>query len=158
MKKLITLSLLLGGCSAYQVPDLPHTVSYENAPCVEPNNQGRFRTCNDFIAKIDNHTVRVPKGFDTDLASVPKIFWSVLSPAESRVMAPALLHDYMYTCPGNLSRRYADEVFYSGLIENKMTQSNAYQMYLITRMFGDKYYKDGATCAYLIEEEREATS
>lgn len=39
--------------------------------------------------------VRVPAGFVTDFASVPKVFWNVLPPTGSYGKA-AVLHDYMY--------------------------------------------------------------
>lgn len=148
MKKLLALSLLLSGCAAYVQPDLPHTVKFENDPCVKPNG-ARYRTCDELTVNIDTHEYQVPSGFDTDLASVPKLFWSVLSPAEAKMMGPAVLHDYMYQCPGELTRRYADDVFYSSLIESDMKSSQAYQMYTITRLFGGKYFKTGAKCDYL---------
>ncbi len=40
-------------------------------------------------------TFTVPKGFVTDLASVPSIFWSVLRPDGNYAYA-AILHDYLY--------------------------------------------------------------
>lgn len=151
--KLIALAIsciLLSACSSYIQPDLPHKVEFENAPCIKPNG-ARFRTCDELNVLIDNNPYSVPAGFDTDLASVPNLFWSVLSPAEAKMMAPAILHDYMYQCPNILSRRYADDVFYSALVQEDMRVSSAYQMYSVIRMFGDKYFKEGAKCEYLKE-------
>lgn len=39
--------------------------------------------------------ITIPKGFVTDLASVPPIFWSVL-PKTGKYMSAAILHDYLY--------------------------------------------------------------
>jgi hypothetical protein len=39
--------------------------------------------------------VVVPRGFVTDLASVPRTFWSVL-PRDGKYLSAAILHDYMY--------------------------------------------------------------
>jgi Protein of unknown function (DUF1353) len=39
--------------------------------------------------------VTVPKGFVTDLASVPSVFWSLLPPT-ARYSYPAIIHDYLY--------------------------------------------------------------
>lgn len=54
----------------------------------------------------------VPAGFQTDGASIPRIFWNILSPFGSYFPA-ALVHDYLYskasTC--NLTREQADGVF-----------------------------------------------
>jgi hypothetical protein len=41
----------------------------------------------------------VPTGFKTDLASIPKALWSVLSPI-GRYDAPAVLHDHCYQTGG----------------------------------------------------------
>ena len=39
--------------------------------------------------------VIVPKGFVTDLASIPREFWSILDPADDYAYA-AVVHDYLY--------------------------------------------------------------
>lgn len=53
----------------------------------------------------------VPAGFETDGASVPRVFWNVLPPLEGDYAAAAVLHDYLYREPGNLSRADSDAVF-----------------------------------------------
>lgn len=40
-------------------------------------------------------SLQVPKGFVTDLASVPREFWAALSPTD-KYMNAAILHDYLY--------------------------------------------------------------
>jgi hypothetical protein len=58
----------------------------------------------DFRAKVTVHpregaarrvTLRAPRGMFTDLASVPKIFWSVIGPVGKHLEA-SILHDYLY--------------------------------------------------------------
>ncbi len=39
--------------------------------------------------------VRVPTGFVTDLASIPRVFWSLLRP-DGAYTYPAIVHDYLY--------------------------------------------------------------
>jgi hypothetical protein len=39
--------------------------------------------------------VTIPIGFVTDLASIPRVFWSLLSP-HARYTYPAIVHDYLY--------------------------------------------------------------
>lgn len=47
--------------------------------------------------KISNNAkITIPKNFDTDLASVPRILWWFISPFD--VARPAALHDYLYRC------------------------------------------------------------
>ena len=45
-------------------------------------------------------TIRVPKGFVTDLASIPRIFWGLLPPDGPWVKA-AVVHDYLYYTHGS---------------------------------------------------------
>jgi len=45
----------------------------------------------------------VPSGYQTDLASIPKIAHSFMHPASKHIRAAALIHDYVYT---NLCKWY----------------------------------------------------
>jgi len=53
--------------------------------------------------------VKVPKGFVTDLTSVPRVFWSILRP-DGEYTYPAIIHDYLYWTQIT-SRDKADLVF-----------------------------------------------
>lgn len=44
-----------------------------------------------------NDVIRVPKGFITDLASVPKVFWNIIPPM-GKYSKAAVLHDWLYAC------------------------------------------------------------
>jgi hypothetical protein len=66
------------------------------------------------IAK-DFKRVDVPAGFITDLASVPRIFWSLL-PRDGSYTYPAIIHDYMYWVQDR-TRETADEIFRIGMEE-----------------------------------------
>ncbi|MEH2489383.1 hypothetical protein V1280_005322 [Bradyrhizobium sp. AZCC 2230] len=61
----------------------------------------------------DLQRVDVPKGFITDFASVPRIFWSVL-PRDGTYLYPAIVHDYMYWNQST-SRDQADETLREGM-------------------------------------------
>ena len=55
--------------------------------------------------------VTVPAGFNTDFASVPRIFWVVIPPAGSYSLA-AIVHDYLYRAqPDGWTRKRADHCF-----------------------------------------------
>lgn len=51
-------------------------------------------------------TFSVPTGFKTDLASIPRALWSVVSPI-GKYDAAAVLHDYLYQT-GGVTRAEAD--------------------------------------------------
>jgi hypothetical protein len=53
--------------------------------------------------------VEVPKGFVTDFASIPRVFWSLLRPDGEYTYA-AIIHDYLYW-EQKRSRAVADQIF-----------------------------------------------
>jgi hypothetical protein len=63
--------------------------------------------------------VRVPVGFVTDFASIPRAFWALLPP-DGLYAYPAILHDYLYwdqkgsRADADLTLRYAMEEFKVG--------------------------------------------
>lgn len=58
-------------------------------------------------------SVRVPKGFVTDLASVPPIFWSKYPPI-GRYAYAAVVHDYLYWHQ-TTTKKVADEVMFAAM-------------------------------------------
>jgi hypothetical protein len=77
-----------------------------------PNNQ----------FKID-----VPRGFITDLASIPRALWWWQAPHESS-MAPAIIHDFLYW-QQPCSKDEADAVMYSALLQVGMSKIDAKGIY-----------------------------
>ncbi len=53
------------------------------------------------------HTIRVPRGFVTDFASIPRPLWNIFPPTGQYGKA-AVIHDYLYRTPGLASRGNAD--------------------------------------------------
>lgn len=39
----------------------------------------------------------IPKGFRTDFASIPRLFWLFIAPSDSTILVPAIIHDYLYS-------------------------------------------------------------
>ncbi len=54
--------------------------------------------------------LEVPAGFVTDFASIPRIFWSLLSPTDLRYSKPAVVHDYGYQFGGVYLRSGGDRI------------------------------------------------
>lgn len=137
---------------SYIDQDLPHVVNIEAQPCVKPHSGYRYTTCSDMMVDIDGNRFVVPQGFDTDFASIPQKFWSVIAPYESRLVAPSIMHDYMYNCPGDHTRKYADEVFYSALIAQGVSAYDASKFYYAVRFFGEPFYKSGHDCSAIVNK------
>ncbi len=102
-----------------------------------------YKTCKSIRVTIDDKKYMVPKGFETDLASVPRILWPILAPQYSGFVAPAILHDYLYHCGNKITRQFADEVMYSALISENVTPFIASKFYLGVRLFGGAHFEHG---------------
>jgi len=77
----------------------------------------------------------VPAGFTTDLASVPRIFQSII-PKLGHHIRPAIVHDYCYEGFTNLTRKEADEMFLEGMQETKVSWLRRNTMWLAVRVGG----------------------
>lgn len=80
----------------------------------------------------------VPKGFKSDGASVPRLFWRVVfPPLDNKSLKAAIFHDYIYrTDLGDWKRKEADRMFYYSLLWNGVPFTNATLAYLGVRLFG----------------------
>lgn len=56
----------------------------------------KWRLVENYDYTLENGTtIRIFKGFEFDGASIPKVFWSILSPT-GLLLIPGLLHDFAY--------------------------------------------------------------
>ena len=69
------------------------------APLVTFLGDGRWRLERAYDHRDGETTITVPAGFEFDLSSVPRIFWSLIAPFELSIAAP-LLHDFLYRYGG----------------------------------------------------------
>jgi hypothetical protein len=79
-------------------------------------------------------SIIVPKGFVTDFASIPRLFWSLLPPI-GRYGYAALFHDYVYW-DQKLKRAEADDVFNQTMIELMVPRWKRLVLYVAVRVFG----------------------
>lgn len=78
--------------------------------------------------------VEVPKGFVTDLTSVPRPFWSLLRPDGEYAYA-AIIHDYLYwTQP--IDRATADSIFWSAMQDFGIDSATAGAIFAAVRAGG----------------------
>lgn len=101
------------------------------------------------ISEFDYHTdvdplviVKVPKGFITDFASVPKILWNILPPTGQYGKA-AVIHDYLYRTLYQATKDEADCVFLEAMKALGVGVLTRYTMYYAVRYFGGRSYKGG---------------
>lgn len=87
-------------------------------------------------------------GFTTDLSSIPRILWSIYSPNKANTIPAAIIHDYLYFCPGEISRSEADSIFYDALIYKHVSTLSAYKYWIAVRIFGKSHFNQGAVCTF----------
>lgn len=84
--------------------------------------------------------VRVPKGFKTDLASIPRLFW-VLLPKSGPYDRAAVLHDFLYATNG-VTKAQADKVLKEAMELLKVPGWKVSLIYAAVRLGGGKAWND----------------
>jgi len=79
-------------------------------------------------------SIVVPRGFTTDFASVPRMFWIVL-PRWGRYGNAAVVHDFLYFRQDR-SRREADDVLHEAMAVLGTPGWQRWPIYLAVRLFG----------------------
>ena len=80
---------------------------------VQPIDKDKFRVYKDFSYL----GVDVPKGFVTNGANIPRIFWSIFPPNSPEYLSAVVLHDYMCNNVKLYGYEKADRYFYEAMIE-----------------------------------------
>jgi len=83
--------------------------------------------------------IRVPKGYRTDFASVPRFMWRVLPPYGEYGKA-AVIHDYL--CDNNAhcaSSKEAADIFFEAMTVLKVKAWKKYAMTWAVKLFGPKF-------------------
>lgn len=78
--------------------------------------------------------IKVPQGFVTNFASVPRIFWPLISPIDEHGKA-AVIHDYCYST-GIYSKRRSDDIFLEAMEVLEVRKWKRFCIYWAVRLFG----------------------
>jgi Protein of unknown function (DUF1353) len=78
--------------------------------------------------------IKIPKGFVTDLASIPSLFWWALPP-QGRYGHAAILHDWLYW-DQSTSREAADHIFDVAMDELGVAPATRKAIWASVRVFG----------------------
>jgi Protein of unknown function (DUF1353) len=93
----------------------------------------------DFASEVLERIVRVPAGFVTDFASIPRVFWSLLPPTGKYGKA-AVIHDDAYQFPGMvapaITRIQADRLFREGMNALRVAPFTKWTLFVGVRAFG----------------------
>lgn len=125
-------------------PDTPRFRSKLRMEVADHQDNGKYIVLEPLVydSIAAGQTIIVPPGFQTDLASVPRlplVYW--LTGATST--EAAVVHDYLYST-GIVPRDVADEVLSEA---SRVTAVPAWRrglMWSAVRLFGGGHYRDGA--------------
>lgn len=86
--------------------------------------------------------VTVPKGFVTDFASIPQVFWSLLRPDGDYTYA-AIIHDYLYWTQKR-SREECDEILKLAMEDFGVASSKVFAIHKAVRVGGASAWSDNS--------------
>ncbi len=85
-------------------------------------------------------TFIIPRGFKTDLASIPRPLWWFIAPTDWFILVPAVLHDYLYRYT-LLPRKECDRAFLDKMRDfDRRVVVRRYLAWLAVRLFAGKIY------------------
>jgi hypothetical protein len=99
---------------------------------ISPVDYGRKR---ELMADFVFSNIKVPKGFITDGASIPKICWTIIGHPFGKYLEAAVIHDYLYY-RGLLSRKKCDRIFLNDMKKLRIFALQRWAMFRAVRMFG----------------------
>lgn len=132
------LLLSLSACSSHERLQ----TGFLTSTCIKPLIDYHYLTCNSIKFTVNGEQFEIPAGFETDLASIPKIAWPVMAPAHSSLIRPAIVHDWFYRKTCQFTRFQTDLIFYHMLRNDGVSHFRASMMYYAVRAFGWNYYNE----------------
>lgn len=91
-----------------------------------------------YLSDDNSDVIEVPAGFVTDLATIPRIFWSLMPP-DGKYAKAAIIHDYLYD-NALRTKKEADLIFLDGMTVLGVARWKRTIMYYAVRLFGQGMY------------------
>lgn len=91
---------------------------------------------------VDYAPVTVPTGFVTDLASIPRVFWTAIPPAGDYAYA-AIVHDYLYWMQDR-PREEADQILKFAMQDFNIWAPTVFAIYEAVNFLGGSAWKNNA--------------
>ncbi|ECG1115158.1 TPA: DUF1353 domain-containing protein [Salmonella enterica subsp. houtenae serovar O:57:z4,z32:-] len=92
-----------------------------------------------YLSDDNSDVISVPAGFVTDLATVPRIFWTLMPP-DGKYAKAAIIHDWMYD-NALRTKKEADLIFLDGMKVLGVPRWKRTIMYQAVRLFGRGNYR-----------------
>ncbi|EFO7853397.1 DUF1353 domain-containing protein [Salmonella enterica] len=97
-----------------------------------------------YLSDDNSDVISVPAGFVTDLATIPRIFWTLLPP-DGKYAKAAIIHDYLYA-NALRTKQEADLIFLDGMVVLGVPKWKRVIMYWSVRLFGRGMYEKERKC------------
>lgn len=130
---IVSLTIVLAGCAS---------VTPAKPPLLSPFGDGTQWIVwedIDFIVEFDDKstgTIRVPRGFVTDLASTPPEVWKWYPPF-GKYLTASILHDYLYWRQA-CTQEQADKIFAQAMRDADVPAADQSRFYVALQAFGKK--------------------
>lgn len=85
--------------------------------------------------KDKGQIILVPKGFTTDFASIPRLFWTLIGHPTGKYGKAAIIHDYLYHIQTK-TRSQTDRIFYEAMRVLKVSFIKRWLMYHYVKTLG----------------------
>lgn len=103
-------------------------VTFLTDPTIERAPAGRYRLVTPLVVSVDHDTWTVPVGFTFDGASVPPLFWPLIShPLAPSSLRPAVLHDW-HCATRTLRSSQVHAIFHAALLADGCAPLRAWLM------------------------------
>lgn len=116
-----------------------------NTPTLRPPRfkDGMWALAADFVVEFQGEVWRVPSGFFTDGASIPRpLWWLCGSPLQVPRLYAAIIHDFIYGGGDDESTRAeADDIFRDIQIACRVPRWKAYIEWAALRLFGRSHWQ-----------------
>ncbi|MDP9102417.1 MAG: DUF1353 domain-containing protein, partial [Pseudomonadota bacterium] len=142
MKRAVTLIavLALSGCASVTTPETSLHVAVERDAHREGFRRVAVITDDYFWCyPLTHEVIRVPRGFETDFASIPYAVSGIIDPMGDNMEA-AVIHDYLYAVGEPGQREKADTILLDALEQHHVDPIRRKLMYETVRMGGAKNY------------------
>ena len=129
----LLLVLIIVGCASQRPPTLI------------PFSDGEYWVlANDlmFVIRDTGQRIIVPRGFVTDFASVPRIFWTFF-PKHGEYTRAAIVHDFLYW-QQRCTREQADELFDILMDDSDVDSTTRFTIYAAVRVWGGDAWGENA--------------
>lgn len=124
-----------------------NAIAFRSPLRLEHLGGAEWKLLGDYLVVVGPMLIRVPIGFQTDLASVPRVFRSLI-PVVGNQNGPAVVHDWLYVhrrIDGRaLGRAEADRIFRDLLSAAGVGWTRRTMMYVAVRLGGWAYWSRAA--------------